>query len=169
MPLTMYDASVPVLIRGLTNLDAVLTKGEEFASAQGLDPAELVGARLFPDMHPLSGQIQSASDTAKFCPARLTGTQGPSFADTETTFAELHTRIANTLDYLKTFEPAQFEGSETREVILKTRRGERHFEGQAYLLSFALPNFFFHVTTAYDILRQRGVPIGKMDYIGPLS
>jgi len=166
MPLTMYDASVPVLIRGLTNLDTVLTKGEEFAAAQGIDPNELVAARLFPDMNPLSGQIQSASDTAKFCAARLTGTQGPSFEDTETTFAELHTRLSNTIDYLKTFEPSQFEGSETREVVLKSRRGERQFIGQNYLLGFALPNFFFHVTTGYDILRHKGVPIGKMDYLG---
>lgn len=166
MPLTMYDASVPVLIRGLTNLDALLAKGEEFASAQGIDPAELVNARLFPDMNPLSGQIQSASDTAKFCAARLTGTPGPSFPDTETTFAELHTRLSNTLDYLRTVEPSQFDGSETRDVVLKTRRGERQFIGRDYLLGFALPNFFFHVTTGYDILRHKGVPIGKLDYLG---
>lgn len=166
MSLSMYAASVPVFQRALGNLDAVLRKGEEHAAAQGLDLAELAAARLAPDMFPLTGQIQSASDSAKFCAARLTGTVAPSFADDETTFDEMHQRIAKTLDYLASVDPAGFEGSETRAVVQKSRRGERHFIGTSYLLTFALPNFFFHVATAYDILRHKGVPVGKSDYLG---
>ncbi|MCK0207500.1 DUF1993 domain-containing protein [Starkeya koreensis] len=166
MSLSMYDASVPVFQRGLGNLDAILRKAEEHAAATGLDLAELAGARLAPDMFPLTGQIQSATDSAKFGAARLTGTSAPSFADTETTFEELHARIAKTLDYLASVDPAGFEGAQTREIVQKSRRGERHFVGTSYLLTFALPNFFFHVTTAYDILRHKGVPVGKADYLG---
>lgn len=166
MPLSMYDASIPVFQRALGNLDALLRKGEEHAAAAGLDLAELAAARLAPDMFPLTGQIQSACDSAKFAAARLTGTQAPSFPDTETTFEELHQRIAATLDYLASVDPAGFAGSETREIVQKSRRGERHFVGSSYLLTFALPNFFFHVTTAYNILRHKGVPVGKMDYLG---
>lgn len=166
MPLSLYDASIPVFQRALRNLDAILTKAEEHAAANGIDLAELAAARLAPDMFPLTGQIQSASDSAKFAAARLTGTTGPSFADTETTFGELHARIAKTLDYLASVDPAGFEGAETREIVQKSRRGERHFVGTSYLLTFALPNFFFHVATAYDILRHKGVPVGKSDYLG---
>lgn len=166
MPLSMYDATVPVLQRALGNLDALLVKGEEHAAAQGLDLSELATARLAPDMFPLTGQVQSASDSAKFAVARLTGTEAPSFPDTETTFEELHQRIAKTLDFIASVDPAAFEGSETRAILTKSRRGERHFVGQSYLLTFALPNFFFHVTTAYDILRHNGVPVGKSDYLG---
>ncbi|MDF2620463.1 MAG: hypothetical protein K0S00_3122 [Xanthobacteraceae bacterium] len=166
MPLSIYDASIPVFERALRNLDAILTKAEEYASANCIDLAELAAARLAPDMFPLTGQIQSASDSAKFGAARLTGTTGPSFADTETTFEELHARIAKTLDYLASVDPAGFEGAETREIVQKSRRGERHFVGTSYLLTFALPNFFFHVATAYDILRHKGVPVGKSDYLG---
>ncbi|TCK30744.1 hypothetical protein EV667_0844 [Ancylobacter aquaticus] len=166
MSLSMYDASVPVFQRALGNLDALLRKGEEHAATSGLDLSELAAARLAPDMFPLTGQIQSACDSAKFAAARLTGTTGPSFADTETSFEELHQRIAATLDYLASVNAADFEGSETREIVQKSRRGERHFVGTSYLLTFALPNFFFHVTTAYDILRHKGVPVGKSDYLG---
>jgi len=166
MSLSMYDASVPVFQRALGNLDTLLRKGEEHAATAGLDLGELAAARLAPDMFPLTGQIQSACDSAKFAAARLTGTAGPSFPDTETSFEELHQRIAATLDYLASVNPADFEGSETREIVQKSRRGERHFVGSSYLLTFALPNFFFHVTTAYDILRHKGVPVGKMDYLG---
>lgn len=166
MPLSMYDVTVPVLTRALGNLDALLTKGEEHAAAQGLDLSELTTARLAPDMFPLTGQVQSASDSAKFAVARLTGTEAPSFADTETTFDELHQRIANTLAFIASVDPAAFEGSETRAIVTRSRRGERHFVGQSYLLTFALPNFFFHITTAYDILRHKGVPVGKSDYLG---
>lgn len=166
MPLSMYDATVPVLQRALGNLDALLVKGEEYAAAQGLALSELATARLAPDMFPLTGQVQSASDSAKFAVARLTGTEAPSFADTETTFEELHQRIAKTLAFIASVDPAGFEGSETREIVTRSRRGERHFVGQSYLLTFALPNFFFHVTTAYDILRHKGVPVGKSDYLG---
>lgn len=168
MPISMYDATVPVLQRGLGNLDALLLKGEDYAAAQGLDLSELTTARLAPDMFPLTGQVQTASDTAKFAVARLTGRQAPSFPDTETTFEELHQRIAATLAFIASVDPAGFEGAETREIVQKSRRGERHFVGTSYLLTFALPNFFFHVATAYDILRHKGVPVGKNDYLGAL-
>lgn len=166
MSLSMYDASVPVFQRALGNLDAILRKGEEHAAAAGIDLAELAAARLAPDMLPLTGQIQRASDSAKFAAARLTGTEGPGFPDTETSFEDLHRRIAATLDYLASVDPAGFEGSESRAIVQKSSRGERHFVGSSYLLTFALPNFFFHVTTAYDILRHNGVPVGKADYLG---
>ncbi|MBB3773508.1 hypothetical protein FHS55_004145 [Angulomicrobium tetraedrale] len=166
MPLSLYDTTIPVFQRALANLDAILTKGEEFTAAHGLDPAELTGGRLAPDMLPLTGQIQRASDTAKFAAARLTGTAGPSFADDEVSFADLHARIAGTLHYLAGVDPMAFEGSETRAIVVAARGGERHFVGTGYVLNFALPNFFFHVVTAYDILRHKGVQVGKVDYLG---
>ena len=162
----MYERTVPVFTHALGAMAKILAKAEAHCAARRIDPAVLLGARLFPDMLPLTGQIQSASDSAKFAAARLTGTTGPSFADTETTFEELHARIAKTLDYLASVDPAGFEGAETREIVQKSRRGERHFVGTSYLLTFALPNFFFHVATAYDILRHKGVPVGKSDYLG---
>ncbi|MDQ0512399.1 DUF1993 domain-containing protein [Ancylobacter amanitiformis] len=166
MPLSLYETSIPVFQRALGNLDAILTKGGEFAAAHGLDPAELTGGRLAPDMLPLTGQIQRASDTAKFAAARLTGTPGPSFADDEVSFADLHARIARTLDYLAGVDPAAFDGSETRAIVVPSRGGERHFVGTSYVLNFALPNLFFHVVTAYDILRHKGVQVGKADFLG---
>lgn len=166
MSLSMYEASVPVFQRALGNLDALLRQGEEHAAAAGIDLSELAAASLAPDMLPLTGQIQRASDSAKFAAARLTGTTGPSFPDTETSFEELHQRIAATLAYLASVDPADLEGSETRAIVQKSQRGERHFVGSSYLLTFALPNFFFHVTTAYGILRHKGVPVGKADYLG---
>jgi uncharacterized protein len=167
VPITMYHASVPVFQRGLTNLSAILRKGEEHARAQGIDAAQLIAARLAPDMFPLSRQVQSASDTAKGCGARLAGVQVPSYPDTETTFAQLQMRVAMTIEFLQGLDPALIEGSEERTITLKLRGGDMSFRGQSYLFNFALPNFFFHVTTAYDILRHNGVPLGKQDYLGP--
>ena len=166
MPLSIYDISVPVLKRGLTNLSAHLKKAEASAEARGFDAAVLLSARLAPDMHPLSRQVQIASDGAKGGVARLTGTDAPSFPDTETTFAELHERIAKTIAYLDTLTPAQFDGAETREIVLKTPMGDFPFTGHSFALTFMLPNLFFHLTTAYNILRHNGVAIGKMDFIG---
>jgi len=166
MSLSMYDASVPVLVRGLTNLSAILDKALASAEARNIDPAVLVSARLAPDMNPFSAQIQTASDSAKGAGARLTGTEAPSFPDTETTFPELQARIKKTIDYLQSLKPEQFEGADTREVTLKFPNGEMKFTGQAFLFSFVLPNFFFHLTTAYAILRHNGVEIGKMDFLG---
>jgi uncharacterized protein len=162
----MYDASVPVLIRGLGNLSALLEKGLASAEARKIDPAVLVSARLAPDMHPLKNQVQIASDSAKGAASRLAGVDNPSWPDTETTFPELQARIKKTIDYLQSFKPEQFEGSETKTVTLPSPGGDMTFTGQEFLFGFVLPNFFFHVTTAHAILRHNGVPIGKMDYLG---
>lgn len=167
MSISMYQASVPVFVRGLGNLAAILDKASAHAESKDIDPAALTAARLYPDMFPLARQVQIASDTAKGAAARLAGVDIPSFPDTEATFSELRERIAKTIAFLDGFDAAQFDGSEAREVILKTRtRGDLHFTGQNYLLQHALPNFFFHVTTAYDILRHNGVELGKADYLG---
>lgn len=166
MPISMYQASVPVLTRGLGILSTLIEKGAAHAAERKLDPASLVGARLAPDMLPLSGQVQRASDTAKFAAARLTGEGAPSFADEETTLDQLRERCARTISYLDTVRPEAFEGSETRTITFGGRDTKLTARGDAYLLGFALPNFFFHLTTAYDILRHVGVAIGKRDYLG---
>ena len=166
MALSMYDVSIPAFIRALTNLSAILEKGAAHAQAQGMDPADLIQTRLIADMDPLSAQVQRASDAAKGCAARLAGIEVPSYADTEATFPELQERIAKTVGFLKSVRPEQLEGSESREIELKLRQGAVTFDGKSYLLGFALPNFYFHITTAYDILRHKGVQIGKMDYLG---
>jgi hypothetical protein len=166
MPLTMYHASVPVFVRALTNLSAILRKAEEHAAAKKIDSAVFVNARLAPDMFPLSRQVQSASDSAKGCAARLAGMEVPRYDDTESTFPELHARIAKTVAFMQGVSPEVIAGSEERKVVLKLRGQETSFSGQSYLLTFALPNFFFHVVTAYDILRHNGVAIGKADFLG---
>jgi len=166
-PLSMYDASIPVFIRYLNNLSAILDKGVAHAKEQGIDPQELLDTRLVADMDALPAQIQRASDAAKGCGARLAGLEVPSFADDEATFADLQARIAKTIGFLKTIRPEQLEGSESRAIEIKMRTGPISFDGKTLLLSFSMPNFFFHVTTAYDILRHKGVPIGKNDYLGP--
>ncbi|MGH8849749.1 MAG: DUF1993 domain-containing protein [Casimicrobiaceae bacterium] len=169
MAISMYQASVPVFTRALTNLRAVLQKAAAHAQARKIDEAVLVNARLYPDMLPLSSQVQIASDFARGTAARLAGTELPSFEDNEKTLAELIARIDRTLDYLRTQKAAAIDGSEGREVI-RPVRGEPHkFTGLNYLLQFALPNFFFHATTAYDILRHNGVELAKGDFIGKLD
>lgn len=167
MPISMYDASVPVFTRGLTVLSNLLDKGARHAAEQGFAEAELVGARLAPDMLTLAGQVQRASDSAKFGAARLTGTEAPAFADDETTIAALRERCAKTIAYLGQVDRDGFADSETRSVTFGSKDAPWTLSGDAYLLSFALPNLFFHVTTAYDILRHKGVPIGKLDYLDP--
>lgn len=166
MALSMYEVSIPAFIRALNNLSAILEKGAAHAQAQGMDPADLIQTRLIADMDTLANQVQRASDAAKGCAARLAGIDVPSFADTEATFPELQERIAKTVDFLKSVRPEQLEGSEARSIELKLRQGAITFDGKSYLLGFALPNFYFHITTAYDILRHKGVQIGKMDYLG---
>lgn len=162
MSFGLYDASAPVFVRALTNLSALMDK----ALAQGFDEAKLLEARLAPDMRPFPNQIQLASDSAKGAVARLTGTDNPSMADTETSFAELKARIDATVAFIHSVDRSAFEGGEDRDVVLKFPGGEQHFKGGAYLTGFALPNFFFHVTTAYALLRAAGVEIGKRDYLG---
>jgi uncharacterized protein len=166
MPLSMYDVSVPVLVRGLKNLSHLLDKGLASAEARKIDPSVLVNARLAPDMHPLSRQVQIASDSAKGVASRLSGTEAPSWPDTETTFPELQARIKTTIDYLEGFRPEQINGAEDRTIKMNLGGGEMPFLGRDLLLGFALPNFFFHVATAHDILRHNGVDIGKRDYLG---
>lgn len=166
MSLSMYQASIPVFIRMLGNLSKILDKAAAFAEAKKIDPAVLIRDRLAPDMLPFSFQIQTATDAAKGCAARLGGIEAPSFADTESTLPELKQRIEKTLAFLQTVTAAQIDGSEERSVTLKLRVGELQFKGQDYLLHFALPNFYFHVSTAYAILRHNGVDLGKADFLG---
>jgi hypothetical protein len=166
MTISMYQASVPVYLTMLKALSHVLAKGEAHAAEKAIDPRSLIEARLAPDMYPLSRQVQIASDNAKGATSRLAGREIPKFEDTETTFPELQARIAKTVDLLKGFAPADFDGAEERTIVIPSRQGELTFTGTQYLLHFALPNFYFHVTTAYDILRHNGVALGKSDYFG---
>ncbi|HEX5487784.1 MAG TPA: DUF1993 domain-containing protein [Rhodanobacteraceae bacterium] len=166
MTISMYRASVPVFARALTNLVEVLKKGETFAKEKGAQPDVLLQQRLIFDMLPLVKQIQIACDTAARGTARLANAEPQSFPDTETTLAQVQDRIARTIAYIKTFKPEQIDGSEDRRVVMKTRQGELEFTGIDYLTGYALPNFFFHCATAYDILRVAGTPIGKKDYLG---
>jgi len=166
MSLSMYQASVPVFRHHITALAKILAKGEEHANARKIDHSALIQCRLYPDMFPLARQVQIASDTAKSCAARLAGVEVPSWEDNETTFAQLKERCEKTDKYLATFKPDQIDGSEDREVVLKMRDGQMNFTGQQYLVGFATPNFYFHITTAYALLRQCGVEIGKRDFLG---
>jgi hypothetical protein len=166
MTMSMYTASVPLFTRALGALSAVLGKGAAFAEARKIEQAVLLQSRLAPDMFPLARQVQIASDTAKGCVARLAGVEVPSFPDTETSFAELQDRLARTLALVAGFTPAQIDGSEDKEIVLKFRTGEQRFTGLDYLSFFVLPNVYFHCTTAYAILRHNGVELGKRDFLG---
>lgn len=166
MSFTIYDASIPPIIRTLQNLSKILDKAVAQAKAQDKDLNGLLEARLAPDMHPFTRQIQIASDTAKGCGARLAGIEPPAMPDTETSFPELQARIAKTIDFLNGVKPEQLAGAEDREVTLKFPGGEMKFSGRDFLTGFALPNFYFHVTTAYGLLRHKGIEIGKRDFLG---
>ncbi len=166
MKISMYQASVPVFIRMLGNLRGILQKASAHAEAKKLDPATLPNCRLYPDMFTLIRQVQAVSDIAKSCPARLAGMDPPKFEDNESTFPELLARVDKTLAYVKTFKAEQLDGAEDKAIVVHTPRGPLNFVGLPYLLHFVLPNFHFHVTTAYDILRHNGVELGKMDYLG---
>ena len=169
MSFSIYEASIPMMVRMLQKLAAILDKAVAHAETQGIDPATLLEARLAPDMFNLTRQVQSAADAAKTCAARLAGEPPPSYPDTETTFAELQARIAKTIAYIQDFRPELIDGAESRTITLPLRKQPVSFRGSDYLTQFALPNFFFHVATAYDVLRQQGVPLGKMDYLGSLQ
>jgi hypothetical protein len=162
----MYQASVPRFANILKNLSAILDKAQAHAEAKKIDPLVLSNARLYPDMLPMKRQVYIACDTAKNAVARLAGVEPPKHEDIEETFAELKARIAKTLDFIQTFKPAQIDGSEDKTIHLKLGQREVDFKGMQYLLGHALPNFYFHVVTAYDILRHNGVEIGKRDYLG---
>jgi uncharacterized protein len=166
MTISMYQASVPSLIRSLNNLAVILEKGAAHAEAKKIEPSVLINSRLAPDMFPLSKQVQIVSDVARRGAARLAGLDAPEMADTETTFAELIDRTHQTIAYLKTLNPAQIDGSEAKEIILPMGKQSITFEGMPYLLSFVLPNVYFHVTTTYSILRHNGVELGKIDFLG---
>jgi uncharacterized protein len=166
MSLTLYQASIPVFIRMLGNISAILDKAAAHAEAKKIDPAIFITARLFPDMYPLSRQVQIATDVAKGCAARLAGIEVPSFEDNESTFPELQARIAKTVAFLQSVSAEQLIGSEERTVTLKLHGKDTDFLGQNYFLNFVLPNFYFHITVAYAILRHNGLEIGKMDFIG---
>jgi hypothetical protein len=164
----MYSLSAPVFIRMLGNLSAVLDKGAAHAAARKIEPAVLVNARLFPDMFPLSAQVRIAGDFAKGAVARLTGAEPPKYDDNEASFEDLKARIARTVAYVEGFSPEQFDGADRRTVTIRMRGEERSFDGLTYLANIVLPNFYFHVTTAYDILRHNGVELGKKDFVGPV-
>lgn len=167
MSISMYSASVPVFKQMLLALADVLAKAEAHAKANGIDAETLLQARLAPDMFPLVRQVQIACDFAKSVPARLAGVEVPSYEDSEQNFAELQTRISNTLAVVEGFSAAQIDGSEDLEVVLRAGTPkEKKLNGQTYLLSYGLPQFFFHITTSYALLRHHGVEIGKRDYMG---
>jgi len=167
MSFSVYDASIAPMIRGLNNLSKILDKAAAQAKSEDRDLNSLLEARLAPDMFAFTRQVQVVSDTAKGCAARLSGSEPPSFPDEEKSFPELQQRIGKTVEYLKSFRPEQFEGAEARTVTLKFPNGAMTFTGADYLTGFAIPNFYFHVTAAYAILRHEGIAIGKMDYLGP--
>lgn len=169
MSLSMYQASIPVFIKGLGNLSTILEKAAIYAESKKIDPSILLSARLAPDMFALTRQVQIATDGAKGCAARLAGLEVPSFEDNESTFAEVQARIAKTIAFLQTVDRNHIDGSEERTVTLKLRGNDVSFKGQPYLLGFVLPNFYFHLTTAYNILRHNGLEIGKSDFLGSLD
>jgi hypothetical protein len=166
MPLSMYQASVPVFTRGFANLSEILGKADAHAAERKIEPSVFINSRLAPDMFPLSRQIQIATDVTKGGVARIAGIEVPSFADTEATFPELQARIKKTVDFIQGVKPAQIDGTEEKEITLKVGGSDMTFKGQTYLLNFVLPNFYFHITAAYAILRHNGLPIGKGDYLG---
>lgn len=165
MTISMYQASVPVFTRALTALRAILQKGQAHAQARKLDEKVLTGSRLFPDMFPLSRQVQIATDQAKGGTARLAGLEVPKYEDTETSFAELIARVDKTLAFIGTVKPEQIDGSEQRPISLPTPVRTLEFKGLDYLLFFVIPNLHFHCTTTYALLRHNGVEVGKLDYL----
>jgi uncharacterized protein len=169
MTISMYQASVPVFIRVLGNLKAIVEKAALHAAERKIDESAFLNARLFPDMLTFTRQVQIATDFARGTGARLAGFEPPSFEDKEQTFAELVTRLERNIAFLKTLTAAQIDGSEGREIVRPIRGEPKKFNGQDYLLLYALPNFYFHTTTAYAILRHNGVAIGKGDFIGSLG
>jgi hypothetical protein len=166
MNISMYQASAPRFVNALKNLSAILDKAQAHAEAKKIDAAALTNFRLYPDMFPLKRQVQVACDTAKGAVARLAGVEVPKHEDTEETFADLKARIAKTIAFVETIKPAQIDGGEDKNIHLKLGSREIDWKGMQYLLGYALPNFYFHVVTAYDILRHNGVEVAKRDYIG---
>jgi hypothetical protein len=162
----MYEASGPRFVSMLRNLDAILAKAQAYAVAKKIDPAVLIDARLFPGMLPFVKQVQIATDHAKGAVARLAGVEVPKFEDTEQSFDDLRARLAKTIAFVESVSAAQVDGAEEREIALRVGGQDLTFKGMSYLLGFAIPNFYFHLVTAYNILRHNGLEIGKRDYIG---
>ena len=161
----MFDTSIPVFIHYLKSLSAILKKAEEYCAAKKIDPAVMLSQRLYPDMFALTRQVQIATDGAKAAGARLAGIAVPSFADEERSFDEVQARINKTIDFLSSLSKSQFEGAADRVITFKSGGGEKSFKGSDYLGLWAFPNFFFHIATAYNILRHNGLEIGKGDYL----
>lgn len=169
MSVSLYDVSIPVFTLGLNNLCTILDKAGSHCEAKKVDPKVIPQTRLILDMLPLSSQIQIACDTAKGAAARLAGLEVPKHEDTEVTLAELKARVVKTLDFIKTVKPQQLQGAETREVVLQFPQTTLKFNGLSYLTNFVLPNFFFHLTMTYALLRKNGVDIGKRDFLGAIQ
>jgi uncharacterized protein len=167
MTVSMFQASVPVFIRALNNLSAILEKGAVHANARKVEEAVLLHSRMFPDMFPLVRQVQIATDTARSGAARLAGAEYPAYEDNETTFAQLIARIRNTVTYLESLQPSQIDGGEDKTISWQSRSSTKSMQGEPYLFNHLLPNVYFHVTTAYNILRHNGVELGKKDFLGP--
>jgi len=163
----MYENSIPVIVRSLDNLINILEKAAAYAEAKKIDPQVLINSRLYPDMFPLGKQVQIASDVTRRGIARLSGSEAPAIEDNETSFLELGDRLRKTISYLETFTPEQINGTEEKEITLPIGKDiTMTFAGMPYLIYFILPNLYFHVTTAYNILRHSGVELGKMDFLG---
>jgi hypothetical protein len=168
MSVSLYDVSIPAFTLGLTNLNAILDKAASHAQAKKIDPKVLSDTRLIADMLPLSRQIQIACDTVKGAAARLAAVDVPKHEDSEATLSELQARVAKTLDFIKTIRPEQLQNAESREIVLQFPQSTLKFTGLSYLSSFVLPNFYFHLTMAYALLRKNGVDLGKRDFLGPI-
>ena len=166
MTISMYQASVPRFVNILGNLSNILDKAQAHVEARKLDPVTLTSYRLFPDMLPMTSQVQIACDTAKGVVARLAGVAIPAFEDNEKTLSELKARVAKTIAFIQTMTPGQIDGTEDKEIVIKRGDKETHYKGMQFLLGHAVPNFYFHVTTTYNILRHNGIEIGKRDYLG---
>jgi uncharacterized protein len=169
MSVSLYDVSIPVFTLSLSNLAAILDKAASHGDAKKIDPKVIPQARLIADMLPLSAQVQIACDTAKGAAARLAGVEVPKHEDTEATLADLKARVSKTLDFVKSIKPEQLQGAETREIVLQFPQTTLKFNGLNFLTNFALPNFFFHMTMTYALLRKNGVDLGKRDFLGPIQ
>ena len=169
MPISLYNASIPVLVKSLGNLEAILDKAIAHAAARKIDDAALVEARLFPDMFTFARQIRVATDMAKGAGARLAGVDIPKFEDNEKTLPELKARLRKAIDFLNTLTPAQIDSGEDKAITLTAGKNTFNFKGLDYVQVWVLPNFYFHVTTAYNLLRHGGVEIGKMDFLGKVQ
>lgn len=169
MTISMYKASAPIFVQFLTSLSAVLDKGSAFIEARKLEEAEVLRLRAYPDMFPLARQVQVTTDRAVGCIAKLAGIEPPQFDGNETTIAALKARIAKAIAFVNSVKPELIDGTEEKDVVFKTPRGELKFTGQQFLLNFTLPNFYFHHTAAYILLRQLGAEIGKRDFMGTMG